>query len=166
MKKLLILITLCCISCKSYKQETPKESKVYTYVVPSLAAEKIIYENIMHLKAGYTVFLELEITSSGYNIWVIPTTKNIENAYFGYLKVLHSNRTMHINGKLYPMVFSTDMTLAGKIDLNKVGSFEKREANIKRGTDDDDALLVYKKSVIYDHAIVIKFDRDWNQIKE
>jgi hypothetical protein len=134
--------------------------------VPSLPAEKLIYEQIQHFETAYTIYLELEITNSGYNIWIIPTTIKIEDAYFGFLKVTESNRTMHINGKLYHLVFYTDMHIGRKIDLNKVQSFEKREANIKRGTDDDDDLLVYKKTVIYDHAIVIKFDRDWNQIKE
>jgi hypothetical protein len=133
--------------------------------VPSLPAEKIIYKQIQRFEATDTVYLCLQITDQGYDIWIRPT-EDIQNEYFGYLKVLESNRTMHINGKLYPLVFYTDRALAGKIDLNKVGSFEKRELTIRRGTDDDDALLVYRRTDINERTIIIRFDKDWNQIKE
>jgi hypothetical protein len=128
-----------------------------------LAAEKIIYEKIQHFETAYTVYLGLEITNSGYEIWIRPT-KDIQNEYFGFLKVTESNRTMHINGKLYYLVFHTDRSLAGKIELNKVQSFEKRES--KKREDEDAALLVHYRFNINERAVAIKFDRDWNQIKE
>jgi hypothetical protein len=146
-----------------YSQETPKENEVYTYIVPSLPAEKLIYEQIQRFGTEYTVYLCLKITNLGYDIHIIPT-KDIQNEYYSYLKVTESNRTMHINGKLYYLVFYTDMTMGGKIELNKVQSFEKRES--KKREDEDAALLVEYRHDINEYIIVIKFDRDWNQIKE
>jgi hypothetical protein len=157
---ILIISIFFIIGCKSYKKEiTLAKNEVYTYVIP-LKAEKALYDKIKYFD---TVFLELGHTEKGYSIFIIPT-KNINNEYFGYLKVTNSNRKILVDSKLYDLVFDSDVTLGSKIDLSKTQIIIKHESTKRE--DLENGLVVNKRSPIYDHAVLVNFDKEWNVVVE
>lgn len=158
MRKIVMFLLFILIGCKSYKtEETFSKNEVYSYVIP-LRAEKILYEKMKNFD---NVFLELSSNENGYSFFVIPT-KNIDDKYFGYLKISNSNRKILVNSKLYDLVFSSDVTLGAKIDLSKAQTITEQESEARKN--EDEGLIVNKKHPIYDRAILISFDKDWNVI--
>lgn len=157
-KAVVILVIFFMTGCKSYRRDPNlMNSEVYSYVIP-LKAEKALYEKIKYFD---NVFLELDYTDTGYSVFLIPT-KNINDEYFGYLKVTNSNRKILINTKLYDLVFNSDITLGSKIDLNKVQTILKQESTKRE--DEENVLVVNKRYPIYDRAVLINFDKEWNLI--
>ncbi|WP_409415791.1 hypothetical protein [Flavobacterium sp. PS2] len=158
MRKILMFLLFILIGCKSYKrEETFSKNEVYSYVVPH-RAEKILYEKMKNFD---NVFLELSFNENGYSFFIIPTKKN-DNEYFGYLKISNSNRKILVNSKLYDLVFSSDVTLGSKIDLSKAETISEQESGTRKN--EDEGLIVNKKTPIYDRAILVSFDKDWNVI--